>query len=47
VIDLDYGVLENYNKMGSAVAKVAGLNDKDAKKKVRKFDWIDTSPIRD
>ena len=46
-IDLDDGVLVNYNKMGSAVAKVAGLNDKDAKKKVRKFDWIDTSEIRD
>jgi hypothetical protein len=46
-IDLDDGVLVNYNKMGSAVAKVAGLNDKDAKKKVRKFDWIDTSLIRD
>ena len=46
-IDLDDGVLVNYNKMGSAVAKVDGLNDKDAKKKVRKFDWIDTSLIRD
>ena len=46
-IDLDDGVLVNYNKMGSAVAKVAGLNDKNAKKKVRKFDWIDTSLIRD
>lgn len=46
-IDLDDGVLVNYNKMGSAVAKVAGLNDKDTKKKVRKFDWIDTSEIRD
>ena len=46
-IDLDDGVLVNYNKMGSAVAKVAGLNDKDTKKKVRKFDWIDTSLIRD
>jgi len=46
-IDLDDGVLVNYNKMGSAVAKVAGLNDEDAKKKVRKFDWIDTSLIRD
>lgn len=46
-IDLDDGVLVNYNKMGSAVAKVSGLNDKAAKKKVRKFDWIDTSEIRD
>ncbi len=46
-IDLDDGVLVNYNKMGSAVANVSGLNDKAAKKKVRKFDWIDTSEIRD
>jgi hypothetical protein len=45
--DLDDGVLVNYNKMGSAVANVSGLNDKAAKKKVRKFDWIDTSEIRD
>lgn len=46
-IDLDDGVLVNYNKMGSAVANVSGLNDKAAKNKVRKFDWIDTSEIRD
>ena len=46
-IDLDDGVLVNYNKMGSAVANVSGLNDKAAKKKVRRFDWIDTSEIRD
>ena len=46
-LDLDEGVLVNYNKLGSAVAKVAGLNDKDAKKKVCGFDWIDVSQIRD
>src|SRR5690554_3806844 len=46
-IDLDDGVLVNYNKMGSAVANVSGLNDKTVEKKVRKFDWIDTSEIRD
>jgi len=46
-MDLDDGVLVNYNKLGSAVAKVAGLNDKKTKEKVRKFDWIDTSQIRD
>jgi hypothetical protein len=46
-LDLDDGVLVNYNKLGSAVAKVAGLNDKKTKEKVRKFDWIDTSQIRD
>jgi type II restriction/modification system DNA methylase subunit YeeA len=45
-LDLDDGVLVNYNKMGKAVATVAGLNDKKAKEKVRKFDWIDTSLIR-
>ena len=46
-LNLDDGVLVNYNKLGSAVAKVAGLNDKKTKEKVRGFDWIDTSQIRD
>ena len=46
-LDLDDGVLVNYNKLGSAVAKVAGLNDKKTKEKVRGFDWIDTCQIRD
>lgn len=45
-LDLDDGVLVNYNKMGMAVATVPGLNDKKAKDKVRKFDWIDVSEIR-
>lgn len=45
-LDLDDGVLVNYNKMGKAVAEVAGLNDTVTKKKVREFDWIDTSLIR-
>lgn len=45
-LDLDDGVLVNYNKMGKAVAAVPGLNDKKAKDKVKKFDWIDTSLIR-
>lgn len=45
-LDLDDGVLVNYNKMGKAVATVAGLNDKKAKDKVRGFDWIDTRAIR-
>ena len=45
-LDLDDGVLVNYNKFGNAIAPVAGLNDKKAKDKVRKFDWIDTSTIR-
>lgn len=44
-IDLDDGVLVNYNKFGKVVAEVKGLNDKKAKAKVRKFDWIDTSEI--
>jgi hypothetical protein len=39
-------VLVNYNKLGSAVALVDGLNDKKTKKKVRGFDWIDTSQLR-
>ena len=45
-IDLDDGVLVNYNKFGDAIAPVAGLNDKKSKEKVKKFDWIDTTTIR-
>ena len=45
-LDLDDGVLVNYNKLGAAVATVAGLNDKATKKKVKEFDWIDTTQIR-
>ena len=45
-INLDDGVLVNYNKFGKAIASVAGLNDKKTKEKVRKFDWIDTTTIR-
>ena len=44
--NLDDGVLVNYNKFGNAIAPVSGLNDKKAKEKVRKFDWIDTTTIR-
>lgn len=44
-IDLDDGVLVNYNKFGRALAPVPGLNDKKTKDKVRKFDWIDTTSI--
>ena len=45
-IDLDDGVLVNYNKFGNTIKQVSGLNDKKTKEKVRKFDWIDTSEIR-
>jgi len=45
-IDLDDGVLVNYNKFGNAIKPVPGLNDKKTKKKVREFDWIDTEEIR-
>lgn len=45
-IDLDDGVLVNYNKFGTAVKKVTGLNDDKAKAKVRKFDWIDVETIK-
>lgn len=44
-IDLDDGVLVNYNKFGKIIKEVSGLNDKKAKAKVRKFDWIDTTQI--
>jgi hypothetical protein len=45
-IDLDDGVLVNYNKFGKAVKEVSGLNDSITKKKVKQFDWIDTTQIR-
>ena len=45
-IDLDDGVLVNYNKFGKAIALVDGLNDAKTKKKVREFDWIDASKIK-
>jgi hypothetical protein len=45
-IDLDDGVLVNYNKFGLAIAQIDGLNDKKTKKKVLEFDWIDTTQIR-
>ena len=46
-LDLDDGVLVNYNKFGKAIKEVKGLNDKKAKEKVRKFDWIEVAEIRD
>ena len=45
-IDLDEGVLVNYNKFGKSVKEIAGLNDAKTKKKVREFDWIDVTEIR-
>ncbi len=45
-IDLDDGVLVNYNKFGQVLKTVDGLNDANTKKNVRKFDWIDGSEIR-
>ena len=45
-IDLDDGVLVNYNRFGNVVKGVPGLNDKKTKGKVKKFDWIDTKEIR-
>ena len=44
-IDLDDGVLVNYNKFGAAIKEVKGLNDKKAKDKVKKFDWINVEEI--
>lgn len=45
-IDLDDGVLVNYNKFGAGIKEVKGLNDKPTKKKVKEFDWIDVTEIR-
>ncbi|MBB6610494.1 BREX-1 system adenine-specific DNA-methyltransferase PglX [Pontibacter sp. Tf4] len=39
-IDLDNGVLVNYNLFGKAVKAVPGLNDAKTKKKVAEFDWV-------
>jgi hypothetical protein len=44
-IDLDDGVLVNYNRFGKAIREVSGLNDATTKKKVNAFDWVDTSNI--
>lgn len=44
-IDLDDGVLVNYNRFGKAIKEVTGLNDTATKKKVKAFDWVDTSNI--
>jgi len=38
-IDLDDGVLVNYNRFGKAIKEVAGLNDKKTRKKVEGFEW--------
>lgn len=40
-LDLDDGVLVNYNKMGRAVLTVTSLNDAKARKKVEGFDWVE------
>ncbi len=45
-IDLDDGVLVNYNKFGEVIKPVSGLNDKKTKKKVKEFDWIDVTQIQ-
>ena len=45
-MDLDDGVLVNYNKFGLAIAAVAGLNDAKTKDKVKGFDWIEINTIR-
>lgn len=45
-MDLDDGVLVNYNLFGEAVEVISGVNDKTKKKKVKEFDWIDGGRIR-
>jgi hypothetical protein len=40
-LDLDDGVLVNYNKMGGAVEVIVGVNDAKGRKKVKGFDWVD------
>jgi hypothetical protein len=45
-IDLDDGVLVNYNNFGNALKKIAGLNDKKSRNKFIEFDWIYTATIK-
>lgn len=45
-IDLDDGVLVNYNKFGKAIKEIKGLNDVKTKTKVKGFNWIDATQIR-
>ena len=45
-IDLDDGVLVNYNLFGQAVEEIKGVNDPKTKAKVKGFDWIDGSRVR-
>jgi len=40
-LDLDDGVLVNYNKMGDAVEVITGVNDAKGRKKVAGFDWVE------
>ncbi|WP_053405043.1 BREX-1 system adenine-specific DNA-methyltransferase PglX [Persicobacter sp. CCB-QB2] len=40
-INLDDGVLVNYNRFGQAIKAVAGLNDAKTLKKVKGFDWLE------
>jgi hypothetical protein len=40
-LDLDDGVLVNYNKMGGAVETITGVNDAKGRSKVVGFDWVD------
>lgn len=45
-MDLDDGVLVNYNLFGKAVEEIKSVNDKKKKKKVKEFEWIDGERIR-
>ncbi len=45
-IDLDDGVLVNYNKFGQAVEEIKSVNTPKKKKKVKEFDWVDGGEIR-
>ena len=40
-LDLDDGVLVNYNKLGDAVLTVPGLNDNKKRKQVEGFGWVE------
>ena len=44
-LDLDDGVLVNYNRFGRAVVEVTGLNDRKGREKVLGFEWCEVGRI--
>ena len=45
-IDMNDGVLADFNKFGQTIEEVINLNDPKKKKAVKEFDWVDSVEIR-